>query len=131
MEPVLSWTSTPLKMTTCWMGMPPPQVGITGSTGYLIAPQPFKHHYPDLDKPQPSLSVHFLTFQRASSFSPTMQICWHSADESLSSGLTSFNVPHHFFVTPCTRLLPFGLTQTHIMRSSSAQCLVVALLFCD
>lgn len=36
MEPVLSWTSTPLKMTTCWMGMLPPQVGITGSTGYQL-----------------------------------------------------------------------------------------------
>lgn len=41
MEPASSWTSTPLKMTTCWMGTLPPQVGLTGSTGYQIAPRPF------------------------------------------------------------------------------------------
>lgn len=86
----------------------------------------FYHHYPDPDKPQPSLSV-----QRASPSGQTMLICWHPADESLGSSLTSFNVPHHFFVTPRTRLLPFGMTHIHIMRSSSAQFLVVALLFCD
>lgn len=33
MEPVLSWTFTPPKMTTCWMGTLPPQVGNTGTTG--------------------------------------------------------------------------------------------------
>lgn len=38
MELVLSWTFTPLKMTTCWMGMLPPQVGNTGTTGYQIPP---------------------------------------------------------------------------------------------
>lgn len=30
MEPASSWTSTPLRTTTCWMGMLPPQVGSTG-----------------------------------------------------------------------------------------------------
>lgn len=36
MELVLSWTFTPPKMTTCWMGTLPPQVGNTGITGFLI-----------------------------------------------------------------------------------------------
>lgn len=38
MELVLSWTFTPLKMTTCWMGTLPPQVGNTGTTGYPPPP---------------------------------------------------------------------------------------------
>lgn len=38
MELVLSWTFTPLKMTTCWMGTLPPQVGNTGTTEYQIPP---------------------------------------------------------------------------------------------
>lgn len=128
MEPVLSWTSTPLKMTTSWMGMLPPQVGMTGSTGYQMAPQPFIVITQTLIVPD---LLHSLTVQRASPLGRTMQTRWLSADESLGSGLTSLDVPHHFFVTPRTRLLPFGMTQTHMMRSSSAQSLVVALLFCD
>lgn len=35
MEPASSWTSTPPRTTTCWMGTLPPQVG---STGYQIPP---------------------------------------------------------------------------------------------
>lgn len=35
MELASSWTSTPLRMTTCWMGMLPPQVG---TIGYLLTP---------------------------------------------------------------------------------------------
>lgn len=35
MEPASSWTSTPLRTTTCWMGTQPPQVG---STEYLQIP---------------------------------------------------------------------------------------------
>lgn len=62
MEPVLSWTSTPLKMTTCWMGMLPPQVGITGSTGYQIAPQPFIVIIQTLISPSlPCLSIPWLS----------------------------------------------------------------------
>lgn len=36
MEPVLSWTFTPLKMTTCWMGMLPPQVGYIWSPPWNV-----------------------------------------------------------------------------------------------
>lgn len=31
MEPASSWTSTPPRTTTCWMGTLPPQVGSTGN----------------------------------------------------------------------------------------------------
>lgn len=36
MEPASSWTSTLPKMTTCWMGMLPPQVG---SMGFQVSPR--------------------------------------------------------------------------------------------
>lgn len=35
MEPASSWTSTPQRTTTCWMGTPPPQVGSNTSPGCL------------------------------------------------------------------------------------------------
>lgn len=47
MEPASSWISTPLKMTTCWMGTLPPQVGSTGNQKppWLCCPFELSHHH--------------------------------------------------------------------------------------
>lgn len=106
MEPASSWTSTPPRTTTCWMGTLPPQVG---STGYEIPPPavwsfwaspsswPRLWWTPTLTVQSDSLNSQWAS-HRAASWNPksSSKIFWFKVGQTTQTRWRSgYESPHH------------------------------------